>query len=248
MNAFGIDISKWNIKDNKTPDWSTVKASCNFIAIRSGVSWGYTDNWFTHNWQGAQGMCRAAYHVIYFGEDATKQMDNLFKIVQPADWKHDRLVLDLEVHGGNTKAKITSTTRDCMNIIRSRTGMYPILYSRASWVNQYLDVKGLPDADWWLAQYKYALPYPLFTPEATPPPTLPTGVTDWLIHQTGEKYSGKEVGVSSYYVDSNRWNGDAIDVLKYFGHGEVEPEVPLTLEERIADLERRVTALEGYHG
>ena len=124
MNAFGIDISRWNIKDNKTPDWSTVKATCNFIAIRSGVSWGYTDPWFTHNWTGAKGMCRMAYHVIYFGEDATKQMDNLFKIVD-GDWKHDRLVLDLEVAGGNTKSKITSTTRDCMNIIRSRTGMYP---------------------------------------------------------------------------------------------------------------------------
>ena len=248
MNAFGIDISKWNIKDNKTPDWSQVKASCNFIAIRSGVSWGYTDPWFTHNWQGAQGMCRTAYHVIYFGEDATKQMDAMFKIVQPADWKHDRLVLDLEVAADNSKAKITSTTRDCMNIIRSRTGMYPILYSRASWVNQYLDVGGIDDADWWLAQYKYALPYPLFTPEASSPPTLPNGVTDWLIHQTGEKYSGKEVGVSSYYVDSNRWNGDTIDVLKYFGHGEVEPEVPMTLEEHVADLDRRVTVLEGLNG
>jgi len=79
------------------------------------------------------------------------------------------------------------------------------------------------------------------------PPALPTSVNSWLIHQTGEKYSGKEVGVSSYYVDSNRWNGDTIDVLRYFGFGEFEPEVPMTLEERVADLERRVEKLEGYH-
>ena len=157
MSAFGIDISRWNIKDDKTPDWAKVKATCNFVAIRAGVSWGYADGWFAHNWTGAQGMCRMAYHVIYFGEDATRQMDNLFKIVQPADWKHDRLVLDLEVAGDNSKAKITDTTAKCINIIEQRTGRRPILYSRASWVNQYLNVLSIPNCDWWLAQYKLAL-------------------------------------------------------------------------------------------
>ena len=236
MNAFGIDISKWNIKDNKTPDWSQVKASCNFIAIRSGVSWGYTDPWFTHNWAGAKGMCRMAYHVLYFGENAQRQADNLFKIVTPVDWAHDRLVLDLEVDGGNSKAKITQTTKEVMEICKARTGLYPILYSRANWIDLHLSLSDLPKADLWLAQYKYALPYPLFTPEASSPPTLPNGVTGWLIHQTGEKYSGKEVGVSSYYVDSNRWNGDVHAVLDYFGHGEVEPEVPLSDKEKLDTL------------
>jgi len=216
MNAFGIDISKWNIKDNVTPDWAKVKASCSFVAIRSGVSWGYTDPWFVHNWAGAQGMCRMAYHVVYFGEDATKQMDNLFKIVQPADWK--------------------DTTAKCINIIEQRTGRRPILYSRASWVNQNLNVLAMPICDWWLAQYKYALPYPLYTPEATSPPALPTGVSDWLIHQTGEKFSGASVGVSSYYVDSNRWNGDVHSVLDYFGFGEVEPDVPMSDSEKLNTL------------
>jgi lysozyme len=234
-NAFGIDISKWNIKDNVTPDWAKVKASCNFIAIRSGVSWGYTDPWFVHNWAGAQGMPRMAYHVIYFGEDATKQMDALFKIVQ-GDWKHDRLVLDLEVAADNTKSKITDTTAKCINLIEARTGKRPVLYSRASWVNQNMNVLAMPICDWWLAQYKYALPYPLYTPEATSPPALPTGVSDWLIHQTGEKYSGKEVGVSSYYVDSNRWNGDVHSVLDYFGYGEVEPDVPMSDSEKLDTL------------
>jgi len=68
------------------------------------------------------------------------------------------------------------------------------------------------------------------------PPALPTSVNSWLIHQTGEKYSGKEVGVSSYYVDSNRWNGDVHAVLDYFGHGEVEPEVPLSDKEKLDTL------------
>lgn len=237
MNAFGIDISKWNYSadGSKKPDFEKIKATCNFIAIRSGVSWGYADNWFAHNWAGAQGMCRMAYHVIYFGEDATKQMDALFKIVN-GDWKHDRLVLDLEVAGDNSKTKITDTTAKCINLVEARTGKRPILYSRASWVNQNLNVLAMPICDWWLAQYKYALPYPLYTPEASSPPTLPVGVSDWLIHQTGEKYSGASVGVSSYYVDSNRWNGDVHSVLDYFGYGEVEPEVPMSDKEKLDTL------------
>lgn len=235
MNAFGIDISKWNIKDNVTPDWAEVKASCSFVAIRSGVSWGYTDPWFVHNWAGAQGMCRMAYHVVYFGEDATKQMDALFKIVN-GDWKHDRLVLDLEVAADNTKSKITDTTAKCINLVEARTGKRPVLYSRASWVNQNLNVLGMPACDWWLAQYKYALPYPLYTPEASSPPALPSGVSSWLIHQTGEKYSGASVGVSSYYVDANRWNGDVHSVLDYFGFGEVEPDVPMSDSEKLDTL------------
>jgi len=234
MGSFGIDISKWNIKDNVTPIWEKVKGVCEFIAIRSGVSWGYTDNWFIHNWTNAKGMPRMAYHVIYFGEDPFKQMDSMFKIVTPADWNHDRLVLDLEVHGNNSKEKITATTSKCMQIIEQRTGRFPILYSRASWVNQYLNVLDIPRADWWLAQYKYALPYPLYTPEAQSPPMLPKNVNTWLIHQTGEKYSGKEVGVSSYYVDSNRWNGFSESVKSYFNY--TENEEPETQEITLQDL------------
>jgi GH25 family lysozyme M1 (1,4-beta-N-acetylmuramidase) len=238
MNAFGIDISKWNYSadGSKKPDFMKIKATCNFIAIRSGVSWGYADNWFSYSWQNTQNMCRMAYHVLYFGENAQRQADNLFKIVTPVDWAHDRLVLDLEVDGGNSKAKITQTTKDVMEICKARTGMYPILYSRANWIDLHLSLSDLPKADLWLAQYRYALPYPLYTPEASSPPALPTNVNRWLIHQTAEKYSGKEVGVSSYYVDSNRWNGDVHSVLDYFGFGEVEPDVPMSDSEKLDTL------------
>ena len=82
------------------------------------------------------------------------------------------------------------------------------------------------DLDWWLAHYLTARPYPLYTPEKTPPPLLPIGVKTWLIHQTGDKGNGHEVGVASHYVDTDRWNGTKEQLLAYFGLGEETPPEP----------------------
>ena len=114
------------------------------------------------------------------------------------------------------------------SVSQSRYRRYPIIYSRASWINRFVDVSQLPDVDWWLAHYLKALPYPQFTPEKSPPPALPRGVTKWLIHQTCEKGNGAEYGVASHYVDLDRWNGSSDDILAYFGLTDAPaPEPPL---------------------
>jgi GH25 family lysozyme M1 (1,4-beta-N-acetylmuramidase) len=231
-NAFGIDISRYNYSadGSQKPDFEKVKQTTSFVAVRAGISWGYADPWFAYSWQNLKGANRLAYHVIYFGENPASQMDNLFKIVGSADWEHDRLVLDCEVAHTYSKAQITKTTADCLKLCKARTGMYPIIYSRALWVNEHMSVADMPKVDWWLAQYRLANPYPFYTPEKEPPPLLPNGVTDWLIHQTGEKYNGSSVGVASYYVDSNRWNGDLMAVLQYFNNDVQVPDEPSDAE------------------
>jgi GH25 family lysozyme M1 (1,4-beta-N-acetylmuramidase) len=245
--AFGIDISRYNYSADgtKKPDFAKINTTCDFVAVRAGISWGYTDPWFSYSWEHVKGNNRLAYHVPYFGESAEKQVDNLFKIVVGSDWTHDRLVLDAELSHNLTKYRIMQTMNQMLELCRQMTGRYPIIYSRANWIDAYLDVNALPaDIDWWLANYLYARPYPLYTPEKEPPPYMPKGVTKWLIHQTAEKYSGAEVGVASYYVDSNRWNGGIDAVSEYFGRDEQPEPEPMTLEERVADHERRIKALE----
>ena len=93
-------------------------------------------------------------------------------------------------------ARLESQKRlvDCMNIIQTETGRYPVIYSRAYWVNDHLDVNALPEkTDWWLANYLRSNPDPYFTPEMTPPPMLPNGVKNWLIHQTSKEQDGSKV-------------------------------------------------------
>jgi GH25 family lysozyme M1 (1,4-beta-N-acetylmuramidase) len=231
---FGIDISRYQYgSKGEKPDFDLINEKCAFVAVRAGISWGYIDPWFAYSWEHLT-VPRLAYHVVYPGEYASKQMGHFLNIVNPQE--HDRLVLDLELDHGYSKARITQTVNDCLAYILSNTGRYPVIYSRALWVNQFLDVSSLPiEVDWWLANYLARRPAPLYTPEKTPPPLLPKGVTQWLIHQTGERGNGGAVGVRSHYVDTNRWNGTLEDLRAYFGLGEEVPPEPEPPVEKLFD-------------
>ena len=217
---FGIDISKWQ----GTNDFVKMKTNTSFVFVKATESWGYTDPKFYANWTGLVGHNRGAYCYVYPESDPLRQANHLIDIVTQAgvDWKYDRLVLDLEKSGhGLSKAEVSRRVLVMMERIKEVTGRYPILYSRASWVNSnmLLTDPRLINADWWLAYFRTALPYPLYTPEMPPPPLMPIGVSKWLFHQTCEKGKGKEVGVGSYYVDQNRYNGTRAELDAYFGRG-----------------------------
>ena len=217
---FGIDISK----HQGVNDYAKMKANTAFIFVKATESWGYTDPKFYQNWTGLIGHNRGAYCYVWLSDDPLRQANHLIDIVTQAgvDWKYDRLVLDLEKSGhGLSKAEVARRVLVMMERIKEVTGRYPILYSRKYWVqdNMYVDDPRLIAADWWLAYYRTALPYPLYTPEMPPPPSLPAGVSKWLFHQTCEKGKGREVGVGSYYVDQNRYNGTKAELDTYFGRG-----------------------------
>lgn len=252
MNAFGIDISIFD-SNNGLMNFGLVaehEPRVSFIAIRSNISWGYQDKWFPYHWDEVGKMDRVgrmAYHVLYPGEDVQRQADNWFNTVGPvANWEHDRLVIDWELTHNQSKRRITDAIKQMAAICKARTGRYPVLYTRRLLLRDYTYPSELTFLDLWLAQYRWALPYPLYTPEYPPPPDLPPYFNDWLIHQTGDK--GKPIGTTGnkYYMDYNRWNGDEQSVMDYFGFtDEVMPEPePLTLEERVADNTRRIEILE----
>ena len=224
---FGVDISKWQGINN----YAKMKASTSFVFIKATESWGYTDPKFRENWQGLAGHNRGAYSYVWLSDDPLRQANHLIDIVLQAgaDWKYDRLILDLERSGhGLSKAEVARRVIVMMERIKEVTGRYPILYSRADWVNNNLLVTDarIANADWWLANYRKRLPAPLYTAEKTPPPALPHGVSNWLIHQTGERSNGGAVGVGSHYVDTDRWNGTEQDVDAYFGRAEEIPPEP----------------------
>ena len=229
----GVDVSKYQGDVN----FDILNNKAEFIGIRATVSWGYVDPKFQRNWSLAK-LPRMAYHVIYPGEDARRQMDHFLNIVKPQE--HDRLVLDMELDHGYSKARITDTLLSCLEYLKGITGRYPVTYSRASWINQFLDVSRLPTLDWWLAGYLKPRPAPLYTPEATPPPALPRGVNNWLIHQTAEKGNGSEFGVASHYVDIDRWNTGNKGIAAFFGLTEELPPEPEPPEEQVKLFDAKV--------
>lgn len=221
--AFGIDISKWqsSADGRREMDFKAVKKHeepITFIAARASIGSDYVDPLFHRYWKEMKRLrvARIAYHVLYFTEDAQKQMDAFFKILRfKSDWSHDRLTLCLLVEDGADRKMITEITRESIEICQNRTGRLPIVYSKPDWINNFLDISALPALDWWIADYLTLQAYPHYTPEHPGPPRLPQGISNYLIHQTTEK--GKSIGADSFYMSYNRWNGDKNAVAAYFG-------------------------------
>lgn len=223
--AFGIDLSRYNASADLTQTLAFDQISdhnpaVDFIAIRAGVSWGYRDPMFRNFYEQAQAAnaCVLPYHVLYPGEPALKQVNSFLKILDGINLDQVRLVLDVELEHGQTRAVITNTLLTSLELLRQETGRFPIVYSRAMWVDANLRVAELPRVDWWLAQYYFRRPFPQYTPEYPCPPRLPKGVDGWLIHQTTER--GPAIGGVGSYMDYDRWNGTPADVLAYFGRTE----------------------------
>ncbi|MGI5900703.1 MAG: glycoside hydrolase family 25 protein [Christensenellales bacterium] len=218
----GIDISS----HQGNVDYTRMKIKTSYVIMRAGISWGWEDPKFRANWNGLAGHNRAAYHVVYPSQDAIRQADRFLDIVTRAgaDWEHDRLALDLELAQGQSRQRITNVVLSMMERLKSVTGRYPLLYSRAYWVNDYMNVtdERIKNADWWIANYM-ARQDPNPTPEHPGPPLLPRGIDTWLIHQTSERGIGRDFGASSTYIDLNRWNATMDEMNAYFGHGESEP-------------------------
>ncbi len=219
---FGVDLSQHNASwdGQRIPDFDQFKLhdpEVQFVAVRTGVSWGYRDSMFPRYFAEAMrvGLCILPYHVLYPSADAACQMDAFLAILKDVDLESLRLVLDVELTQGKTKWQITRTVIDSLEYLKNATGRYPILYSRALWVNENLQVADLPTVDWWLAQYIRSLDTPLYTPEYPCPPLLPKGVRQWLIHQTAQR--GPAIGGVGYYMDYNRWNGSQEQLRAYFG-------------------------------
>ena len=212
-NALGIDVSRYNGLVN----WQNAAAQgIRFAGIRVCISWAYRDPFGAANLSGAAdaGIHRIAYHVLYPGESARRQADNYLATTAGADcWP----ALDLELDHGQTPAHITDTTLDWCNIVESSTGMRPILYSRAGWVNEHMTAGSWRnDYHWWLASYNANR-----TTERPAPPVLPSGVHTWLIHQNSDKIPAP-AGLQSGGImtcDVNRWNGDDAAVDAWFGGG-----------------------------
>ncbi len=209
---FGIDVSKYQGKIK----WDVVAAhipKVEFVGIRTGISWGYADPWFSMNWLGAkaQGIPRMPYHVPYPWEDVSKQVDNFARIVGsdpgefpwivdaelPLNWADPRAA-------GLTPEKIADSMFDFAQGVQRISGRKPWFYSRAQWVNDMMSKTGgsppgwLDTYEWWLANY-------LNTAAEHPgPPVLPRGVSKWLIHQTTSH--GAPIGVESLQMDYDRWN------------------------------------------
>jgi len=250
--AFGIDLSKYQCShgnDSKLVDFDAMlrhTEKVSFIFAKATESYGYTDPRYGYYKREALrvGIPLGSYHYSYPAVSWKLQMDAFLNVVKPG--AHDRLVLDMENHMGLSKKQVTDWLIGALEYLKEKTGRYPIVYSRAQWLDTYVEVARLPkNLDYWLADY--LLPPPGgYAKEQTPPPRMPKGVSRWLVHQTGDKLPPL-FNCASKVLDYDRWNGSDDDVRAWFGYTEEQPPAPEPEPEPMPAYRARVTATAGLN-
>ena len=215
----GIDLAS---TEGGPIDWQSAKKSApdhlRFVMARAGVSWGYTDGQFAHNWKETRGLFeRGAYHVIYPAENAVRQMEHFLQIVGD-DLGELPLTLDVELAHGQSADVVGGCVGACIRALMERTGGRRVMvYSRASFIFESVLVNGrgwdwFDLVDWHLAEYNY---------DGSPRlngPDLPVGVKSWRLHQCTPHGPALE-GMTCHDLDWNRFNGSTADYARWLGIG-----------------------------
>lgn len=201
------DSSAWH----PATDWSQAKAQgVRYVINRASLSYGYKDPCFKP-WVArlhALGMYAGCYHYLYPAQPAAKQYDNFMAQIGDGNWDGIPWA-DIEAAQGCSTAQIEDCLLRFCEMVDAGTGKRTGIYSRASWMNQYLPNRSwINERKWWLAQY-------LTSGKEHPGPVLmPTGLKreNVLLHQTSAK--GMLGGET---IDMNRWQGEREGLTAYLG-------------------------------
>ena len=246
------DYSRW-----QWPDLNLAVAIANGVLgafHRAGISWGYIDPWanaFLAQAAGYGSLYQTTYHVLYADQPVLRQADEVWYRIQPEPFNFPKMI-DLEVDRGIANERYADATWQMSELVLSRDGTRPIIYSRKGlidkWLSPFWTAAMLNDHFYCLAQYLWDR-----TREHAGPPALPNGVLRErvILHQTADKKPAfpNESGGTSY-ADYDRWEiGNESEMHRWiaeqFGGQVPEPEpepppIPDDLPERVVALESQM--------
>lgn len=245
---FGIDISSWQSYPDRQL-WMDISAltrhpePVQFVFCRAthGMYADKAHAYYTRELD-RFGIPNGSYAYMLPANSARLQTDLFLQIAPPKE--HRRHVIDMEAAQGLSRTRITDFLLEVLEIMRERTGRYPMVYSRALWIRDHLQVSRLPKLDYWLAQYLTRRPAPQYTPEfPTDKISIPAGVDRKQVkfHQSGDKANGGKLGSMSYYIDTDRFLGTPEQLRAWFGYGEIKPDPepddpPVEVEKPLYDV------------
>lgn len=156
----GIDVSRYqgNI------DWDKVKEDGLLFAYckaTDGIT--YTDPDFEENWAkiGNINMLRGAYHFYESNDNPEEQALNFLKAISLLTEKDLPAVLDIEWNGfkqGTDTAQYREDILRWLSIVEDSTGKQPIIYTSASYANQYISSDEFAKYNLWVAEYGVSSP------------------------------------------------------------------------------------------
>lgn len=190
----GIDVSFYQ----QYVYWPSVKkmqddnVRIGFAFIKATEGLSNTDKQFRRNWQKAKesGIARGAYHFFLATKDGKAQAQNFIKNVKLESGDLPP-VIDIEQLYGVSPQLMQKRVMDFIHIVEDVYGVQPVIYTNASFYNNYLG-EAFDEYPLWVAHYF----------EQKQP-----GINrDWLFWQ--HSCAGKVNGINAT-VDFNVFNGDS---------------------------------------
>ena len=194
FEVHGIDVSRYQ----GVVDWKKVEQQdIDFVFIKATEGNTLRDSQFVTNWAALSEnkMRRGAYHFFRPTVDAVQQAENFTKVVEI---KNGDLppALDIEVTDGVSKSELVTSAKSWLEVIESKYGFKPIIYTNMKFYNQYLAGQ-FEDYPLWIARYNSRL-----APKID-------GKQNWDFWQYGNR--GKIDGIKGD-VDFNVFRGDLLDL------------------------------------
>lgn len=190
----GIDVSRYqkSINWGLVRDMSSREVQLGFAFMKATEGATLTDAQFARNWRKSKevGLSRGAYHFFRADTDAAAQARHFIKKVKllPGDLPP---VLDVESLHNTPVSEMQEKVALWLYLVEQHYKVRPILYSNASFYNNYLHPR-FADYPLWVAHYKER--------------NRPRVNRDWLFWQHSE--SGRVNGIN-HFVDFNVFQGDS---------------------------------------
>ena len=234
MNALGCDVSYWQGPNSQFPngvDWKKAhdEGGIAFAFARACRGAYYTDPTFQIHWDGmkAAGVLRGAFCYFLPNRNPEAQAALLFSLTNGQGELPD--VIDVETDQDMTRLQLRERVKRCLDEYETLSGRKPIIYTRASWW------------DYWIGEAGWEHQYPLWVAHYfANAPNVPTAwqSVGWKFWQDSDQETFP--GFQDPTVDRDHYNGTEADLREWLG---VQP-APPTLEERVSELEKRVSDLE----
>lgn len=234
-NAHGVDISSYQ----GSPDLDMMAAKASFVIMRHSIG-ALNDKQFQRNWAGLEGKTlRGMYYVPHPNTSGTTAKAKLREMMEyKADFP---IVLDIEISGVYIDA-----VYGLAGYIYQKTGKYPMIYTSPGFWGSLWGYANKTHEDFfkkcplWVANYKVSKPGLV----------QPWG-NNWTIWQYGINANKDDVEAyglrywESKAIDENWFNGDLMDLYKFCGVGDIEPEPEEPPDPNAPKQVRTITHLRG---
>lgn len=226
--AHGIDISKYD--QWFTPGSAT--GQLDFVIQRTGYG-TVTDERFFQLQPGVLEMqIRGGYHYLSSAVPWQDQADLMLELVGDT---HHFLAVDYEKYYNNLNRAFADACYQTLQYLKKYFWGKVLLYTNPDVYENFLKIYGdWPDnEELWLGQYWWF-------PSPNKNPGLPAGRSEWTFWQYTDKGNGPLYGVARPTAcDLDVFNGTVDDLRAWVGIQPTlpPPPEPLTLEERVTELE-----------